>query len=69
MINSQKNSFYTNLKIDSMNLKNIIKNLDSSVFDGHTEFSNFTLEQKIIWLMQISVFIFEVYSSIILKSN
>ncbi len=44
-----------------LEIHNIIKKLDPNLFDGHTEFKNFTNEQKIIWLMQISIFIFEAY--------
>lgn len=42
-------------------IRKFLKNLDSSLFDGHTEFKNFTNEQKINWLMQISFFILEAY--------
>ncbi|MFN3604496.1 MAG: hypothetical protein ACK4UJ_07280 [Leptonema sp. (in: bacteria)] len=45
-------------------LLKIIKNLDPSLFNGHTEFKNLNHESKILWLMQISIFIFEVYSSL-----
>lgn len=43
----------------------ILKKLEPTLFNGHTEFKNLTNEQKIIWIMQISLFIFETYSSLI----
>lgn len=43
----------------------IIKKLEPTFFNGHTEFKNLTNEQKIIWIMQISLFMFEAYSSLI----
>ncbi len=59
------------LKIQNEVLE-IIKNLDKSYFDGHTEFEKFNYEQRIVWLIQISLFIFEVFpftSNLLLIDN
>lgn len=49
-----------NLEMDK--IKQLIINLDSKEFDGHTEFHMLSMEEKLIWIMQISLFFFEIYN-------
>jgi hypothetical protein len=54
---------------DKIEIKKIIQSLDPKEFDGHTEFLNLTLEQRLIWIMQITMFIFQVYDSFLKDKN
>ncbi|MCS7204408.1 MAG: hypothetical protein NZ853_01785 [Leptospiraceae bacterium] len=47
----------------------VIQSLDPSFFDGHTEFSRLTLEERIMWLMQITIFLFEVSNELLSKQS
>lgn len=49
-------------RVDIERVKQIIKFLDDKEFDGHTEFYRLTNEEKLIWIFQISLFIFEIYN-------
>ncbi|GIX41547.1 MAG: hypothetical protein KatS3mg129_1280 [Leptospiraceae bacterium] len=53
----------------NMEIKEILKTIDPKEFDGHTEFPNLTLEQKLIWIMQISLFVFEICNSFFKDQN
>ncbi len=52
-----------------MQLKEILKSLDPNEFDGHTEFHRLSFDQKLVWIMQISLFIFEVCNRMIKDQN
>lgn len=41
------------------NFKNIISRTDSASFNGHTEFCNLTPEQRLDWLAELVVFVYE----------
>ncbi len=48
------------INLEMEKIKQIIKFLDEKEFDGHTEFHNLSMEQKLIWIVQISLFFFEI---------
>jgi len=55
--------------MSKMQLKETLKSLDPKEFDGHTEFHRLSFDQKLVWIMQISLFIFEVCNRIIKDQN
>jgi hypothetical protein len=58
-----------NMIMSKMQLKETLKSIDPKEFDGHTEFYRLSLDQKLVWIMQISLFIFEVCNAIIKDQN
>jgi hypothetical protein len=58
-----------NMIMSKMQLKETLKSIDPKEFDGHTEFHRLSLDQKLVWIMQISLFIFEVCNAIIKDQN
>lgn len=58
-----------NMIMSKMQLQETLKSIDPKEFDGHTEFHRLSLDQKLVWIMQISLFIFEVCNAIIKDQN
>jgi hypothetical protein len=42
------------MKDEDKSFEEALKNLKSTDFDGHTEFSKLTLEQRLLWLSQMA---------------
>lgn len=63
---SQQNMMVISLKSQRYRL---LEKLDPELFDGHTEFANMTMEERIMWLVQITIFLFEVSQSLMQTKN